>query len=96
MQLLLPEAPISTALARRSKSTSTCAAGRVRAGTTTFYDTFDGRLHGEGLTLRHRDATLILTDRATGDDARLRRGQGRARGCSTTTSRDALRERSRT
>ena len=32
--------------------------GRVRAGTTTFYDTFDGRLHGDGLTLRHRDATL--------------------------------------
>ena len=23
-------------------------AGRVRAGTSTFYDTFDGRLHAEG------------------------------------------------
>src|SRR3954454_15713130 len=42
-------------------------AGRIRAGTSTFYDTFDGRLHGAGLTLRHHGGRLMLTDRATGD-----------------------------
>src|SRR3954471_12856715 len=42
-------------------------AGRIRAGTSTFYDTFDGRLHGAGLTLRHHGGRLTLTDRATGD-----------------------------
>ena len=38
-------------------------AGRIRAGTRTFYDTFDGRLHGAGLTLRHHSGRLTLTDR---------------------------------
>src|SRR5690242_14188686 len=31
----------------------------------TFYDTFDGRLHAAGLTLRHDGGTLALLDRAT-------------------------------
>jgi CHAD domain-containing protein len=42
-------------------------AGRVRAGTSTFYDTFDGRLHGGGLTLRHSGGKLTLLDRASGE-----------------------------
>jgi CHAD domain-containing protein len=42
-------------------------AGRVRAGTSTFYDTFDGRLHGDGVTLRHAGGKLTLTDRSTGE-----------------------------
>ena len=32
----------------------------------TFYDTFDGRLHAVGLTLRHGDGRLSVLDRATG------------------------------
>ncbi|HWK25225.1 MAG TPA: CHAD domain-containing protein [Solirubrobacter sp.] len=41
--------------------------GRVRTGTTTFYDTFDGRLHDAGFTLRRDQRTLTLSDRATGE-----------------------------
>ena len=43
-------------------------AGRARTVTTTFYDTFDGRLHGEGVTLRHVDGRLALLDRASGEE----------------------------
>src|SRR5262245_31808008 len=42
-------------------------AGRVRAGTSTFYDTFDGRLHAGGVTLRHAGGRLVLTDRESGE-----------------------------
>lgn len=42
-------------------------AGRVRASTVTFYDTFDGRLYEAGVTLRHSGGKLTLTDRATGE-----------------------------
>jgi CHAD domain-containing protein len=42
-------------------------AGRIRAGTSTFYDTFDGRLHGAGVTLRHAGGRYTLSDRATGE-----------------------------
>jgi len=38
----------------------------ARRSTLTFYDTFDGRLHAAGRTLRHGDGTLALLDRATG------------------------------
>ncbi len=38
----------------------------ARSSTLTFYDTFDGRLHAAGLTLRHGDGTLAVLDRATG------------------------------
>ena len=41
-------------------------AGRTTAGTTTFYDTFDGRLHAAGVTLRHHGRRLTLSDRETG------------------------------
>jgi CHAD domain-containing protein len=41
------------------------AAGRA---TLTFYDTFDGRLHAAGLTLRHGDGELALVDRDTGQE----------------------------
>lgn len=42
-------------------------AGRASSRTTTFYDTFDGRLHAAGLTLAHAGPALVLTDRKTGD-----------------------------
>jgi len=42
-------------------------AGRVSSRTTTFYDTFDGRLHGAGLTLQHAGTVLTLSDRETGE-----------------------------
>jgi len=38
----------------------------ARGSTLTFYDTFDGRLHAAGITLRHGDERLALLDRATG------------------------------
>jgi CHAD domain-containing protein len=43
-------------------------AGRARTGTTIFYDTFDGRLYANGVTLRHTDGRLGLLDRATGEE----------------------------
>ena len=52
--------------------------GRARNGTTTFYDTFDGRLHADGVTLRHTDGRLALLDRETGDELASRRGDRRA------------------
>jgi len=42
--------------------------GRARHGITVFYDTFDGRLHADGVTLRHADGQLVLIDRETGDE----------------------------
>lgn len=42
-------------------------AGGVTAVTTTFYDTFDGRLHDEGVTLSHADGRLTLRSRASGE-----------------------------
>src|SRR5262245_48774225 len=42
-------------------------AGRIRAGTSTVYDTFDGRLRATGVTLRHNGGRLTLSDRATGE-----------------------------
>jgi CHAD domain-containing protein len=35
----------------------------------TFYDTFDGRLHADGLLLRHGDGRLVAIERATGAEA---------------------------
>ncbi len=35
----------------------------------TFYDTFDGRLHNAGVTLRHGDGRLVLLDRDTGKES---------------------------
>ena len=40
-------------------------AGRIRAATTTFYDTFDGRVRAEGLTVRHAGGRLALERRDT-------------------------------
>ena len=64
---LLPEgAQLSDARAQLKEHVAVTA-GRIRAGTSTFYDTFDGRLHGGGVTLRHAGGRLTLTDRATGE-----------------------------
>jgi CHAD domain-containing protein len=42
--------------------------GRARNGTTVFYDTFDGRLYADGVTLRHADGRLVLVARKTGEE----------------------------
>ncbi len=42
--------------------------GRARTATTTFYDTFDGRLYADGVTLRHTDGRLALVDRESGEE----------------------------
>jgi CHAD domain-containing protein len=42
-------------------------AGRVRAGATTFYDSFDGRVRAAGLTVRHAGGRLLLERRDTGE-----------------------------
>src|SRR3954454_23268442 len=64
---LLPEgAELSDARAL-VKAHVDVTAGRIRAGTSTFYDTFDGRLHSGGVTLRHSGGKLTLTERATGE-----------------------------
>ncbi|MDA0172627.1 CHAD domain-containing protein [Solirubrobacter taibaiensis] len=42
--------------------------GPVTRAVATFYDTFDGRLNGEGVTLRHKEGRLTLLDRETGEE----------------------------
>lgn len=42
--------------------------GPSTQGVITFYDTFDGRLHGAGFTLRHAQGQLTLLDRASGEE----------------------------
>src|SRR6478735_7339719 len=42
--------------------------GPATRAVATFYDTFDGRLHGEGVTLRHKEGRLTLLDRETGEE----------------------------
>ena len=64
---LLPEGADLAAARALIDEHADVTAGRVRAGTSTFYDTFDGRLHMEGLTLRHLGGKLTLLDRATGE-----------------------------
>ena len=91
--LRLPEkAPTPRAADARSPSTSTSARA-AHGRSTTFYDTFDGRLHGDGVTLRHADGRLALLDRATGDELAAAERATAARGSSTPTCPDALRER---
>jgi CHAD domain-containing protein len=64
---LLPEGADLAAARALIDEHADVSAGRVRAGTSTFYDTFDGRLHAEGLTLRHLGGKLTLVDRVTGE-----------------------------
>ena len=42
--------------------------GRVHSANTTFYETFDGRLHDEGLALRQAEGRLTLLDRSTDEE----------------------------
>jgi CHAD domain-containing protein len=67
MRYLLPDAANLETVRADLDQHLTVKAGRVRAGTGTFYDTFDGRLHDAGVTLRHAAGRLTLTDRATGE-----------------------------
>ena len=68
-----------------------------RAGTTTFYDTFDGRLHAAGLTLRHAGGRLDAARPRDRRELATRRRRPRARsGCSTTTSPSRCASGSRT
>jgi CHAD domain-containing protein len=53
-------------LARALASHLDVKAEPARTTALTFYDTFDGRLHAAGLTLRHGDGRLSIVDRATG------------------------------
>src|SRR4051812_23720409 len=64
---LLPEGADLAEARALIKEHVAVTAGRIRARTSTFYDTFDGRLHGAGMTLRHNGGRLTLTDRATGE-----------------------------
>jgi CHAD domain-containing protein len=92
MQLLLPEGADLDSARAALKAHLDVRGGRVRAGTTTFYETFDGRLYDQGLTLRHRDATLILSDRATGETLASAEAKAESRLFDFTLP-DALRER---
>jgi CHAD domain-containing protein len=42
--------------------------GPATTAVVTFYDTFDGRLYGEGVTLRHAQGVLTLLDRTSGEE----------------------------
>ncbi len=42
--------------------------GPTTRGVATYYDTFDGRLFDEGVTLRHKAGRLTLLDRETGEE----------------------------
>ena len=67
-------------------------AGRASSSTATFYDTFDGRLHADGVALRHEGGTLALLDRETEEE--LATGPGTAaRRLFDHDLPDALRER---
>jgi CHAD domain-containing protein len=65
MEYLLPEEndPRELLAARLS-----VRRGPSTTNTVTFYDTFDGRLHGAGVTLRHAGGRLMLTHRETGEE----------------------------
>ena len=65
MEYLLPEGADARAVLGAHLDVR---AGRARDGDATFYDTFDGRLHAEGVTLRHAGGRLALLDRATGEE----------------------------
>ena len=64
IQYLLPEGLAAEAAAELLASRLRVESGRVRAVDERFYDTFDGRLHAEGLTLAHEDGRLKLVDGA--------------------------------
>jgi CHAD domain-containing protein len=75
---LLPEgADLGSARALINEHVSVTT-GRIRAGTSTFYDTFDGRLHGAGVTLRHAGGRYTLTDRGTGETLATAQAPARA------------------
>lgn len=65
MNLLLPEAADHDSARAALEEHLDLRVGRSRAVVTTFYDTFDGRLRADGLTLRHADGKLTLIDRQT-------------------------------
>src|SRR3954451_12425130 len=72
---LLPAGVDATRLAEHLQ----VRAGRARTSTATFYDTFDGRLHAGGVTLRHEGGTLALLDRATDEELAAGPGGGARR-----------------
>src|SRR4051794_29120232 len=53
--------------------------GPTTRTTTTFYDTFDGRLYSEGVTLIGAGGRLALLDRATGEELASADGRAAAR-----------------
>ena len=62
---LLPEgSDLAAARAARSEHLD-LRAGRIRTATTTFYDTFDGRVRAEGLSIHQANGRLTLEHRDT-------------------------------
>lgn len=67
MEFLLPEGAGHDSARHALEEHLSLRPGRIRRGTTVFYDTFDGRVHGAGLILRHENGALELLDSATGE-----------------------------
>jgi hypothetical protein len=76
---LLPEgADVESASAMLAEHLNV-RSGRPRGTTITFFDSFDGRLYDEGVTLHHSDGRLVLTDRADGEELASADGAARPR-----------------
>src|SRR3954470_22143965 len=76
MEFLLPEAvDAREQLAARRK----VRAGPATRTTATYYDTFDGRLRGAGVTLRHAGGRLAVLDRESGEELGGAEGRATAR-----------------
>src|SRR4051794_40161382 len=65
---LLPEGSDLEAARAKLAAHLTLRRGPGSRPPATFYDTFDGRLHAEGVTLQHAGGRLALLDRASGDE----------------------------
>ena len=62
LQYLLPEDLDPSAATQLLSDRLEIKGDRARTIEQRFYDTFDGRLHGKGLTLTYEDGALVLTD----------------------------------
>ena len=67
MRYLLPEGADAESVRITLSEHLDVRPGHARSIAKTYYDTFDGRLYSDGLTLRHADGRLTLIDRATGE-----------------------------
>src|SRR6187397_2966330 len=67
MRYLLPEGADAESVRITLSEHLDVRPGHARSIAKTYFDTFDGRLYSDGLTLRHADGRLTLIDRATGE-----------------------------